>query len=143
MHAVTYAQQQWTQIIPFYFKVLIIINLLSFKTHLHYLSKQQPTPACIKRLLLSLYSLATIMLLLVPLIESNPAIPDKVADPFVIVVMSVFLIPLSIASMYALFKLNHGCFQAEQFKNIRIKMFWLEVLIQFVIYSRIMIGWIY
>jgi len=59
------------------------------------------------------------------------------------VALSVLLIPLSIASIYALFKLNHGCFQAEQFKNIRIKMFWLEVLIQFVIYSRIMIGLIY
>lgn len=122
-------QQQWSEVLPFYFKVLIIINVLSFKTHLHYLNKQERTPSYVRILLLILYSTATILLFAFPLIDSNPAISDSSVQIFNLVAMLSYLIPLSIASLFAFFKLQQSCFQAEQFKGIRIKMIWLEVLI--------------
>jgi hypothetical protein len=84
-----------------------------------------------------------LLLVAIPYVESDPAVSDKFARFFEIIAMSAYLVPLSLASLFALIKLNYGCFRAEQFRGIRIKMVWLEILIQFVIYARLAIGWVY
>jgi len=99
--------------LPFYFKILIIINVIGFKTHLHYLNKQERTPCVIRFLLYTMYFSATIFLIALPIVKSDPAITDSQVRDFDLITMLTYLVPLSISSLCTFLKLRSGCLQAE------------------------------
>lgn len=76
-----------------------------------------------------MYFAASIFLIALPIVESDPAITDSQVRYFDLITMLTYLVPLSISSLCAFLKLRSGCLQAEQFSSIRKKMLYLEVLI--------------
>ena len=106
------------------FKGLFIANVLEFKVHIHYLSKKEPAPIWVRVLLVILYLIGISISLSAPLMaeERVELSPQEVWSS------RIYLILLSLCSIFMLLKLQRGVLKQTIFQKSRYKLYLLEVL---------------
>lgn len=116
--------------------------MLDFKIHTNYLSQSKVAPVLSKVLLVFLYTIAAVLVILSPLVDSSHKVSDNQEKNYNLTVLTTTLLVLSFASFYYLRVLITSLtFKQEAFLKIRRKLIFLEVLMQTTIYGRIFAGY--
>jgi hypothetical protein len=118
---------------PFMFKGLFIANVLEFKVHIYYLSNKEPAPMWVRVLLVILYLIGISISLSAPLMAKQRVelSPQEVWSS------RIYLILLSLSSIFMLLKLKRGVLKQPIFEKSRFKLYLLEILMQIIIFGRL------
>ena len=134
---VRYGEQIYFQVFPFVFTALAIICMQKYKLKVYYQFNCSTIPKSEQRVQQAMTALLFVLMLLLPSISVSRKVSDLAAKTVNLVLQLSFLLALSAISLRLTYKLRIR-FDTHNLYFAKSRMFWLEVLIQTIIWTRLL-----
>ncbi len=134
--SVSYSAQVFLQVIPFMFTALAIITMLKYKVRLNFVFKNEKIPNSVTLLLHFFTAFTVLGCIVLPLMMVDPHISDRATRITNYTVQFSYLLTLSATSLLLSYKVMSN-FNLINHHSISVRVKWLEVMIQMIIYVRL------